>query len=89
MIPPFDVSGLLPPGVHQAQWAEIVQRFGQNAVRQWLLHGLKRALDALKAAGCTDAYLDGSFVTAKAAPGDYDLCWSVTGVNHTTLDQYF
>lgn len=31
-------------------------------------------------------YLDGSFVTAKDAPGDYDACWELSGVDFTTLD---
>ena len=25
-------------------------------------------------------YINGSFVTAKKIPGDYDLCWSIDGV---------
>jgi hypothetical protein len=48
---------------------------------------LYRALVALRAAGCTAAYLDGSFVTAKDLPGDYDLCWSVAGVNPALIDR--
>jgi hypothetical protein len=30
MIPPFDRSGLLPSGVHEATWAEVAARFGGN-----------------------------------------------------------
>jgi hypothetical protein len=29
---------------------------------------------ALKAAGCTIIYIDGSFVTSKQKPGDFDAC---------------
>lgn len=86
MIPDFDASGLLPPGVHRAEWDEVAQRFGQNPHRQVLLRALKRALQALRAAGCVEAYLDGSFVTSKTLPGDYDLCWSLLGVDPTRLD---
>lgn len=31
-------------------------------------------------------YLDGSFVTAKSVPGDYDVCWNETGVDPMALD---
>lgn len=86
MIPDFDPSGLLPVGVHNADWAEVLRRFGYNPQRQWLLGGLHRALLALRQAGCLMAYLDGSFVTSKVVPGDYDLCWSLVGVNPALLD---
>ena len=86
MIPDFDASGLLPPGIHLANWDEVVHRFGHNPHRHALLQGLKRALQALRSAGCIQAYLDGSFVTSKVVPGDYDLCWSVLGVDPTRLD---
>jgi hypothetical protein len=86
MIPPFAMTGLLPPGVHTADWPELVAQFGYNVHRQWLLQSLRRALDALRFAGCRQAYLDGSFVTAKPIPGDYDLCWSTVGVDPARLD---
>ncbi len=31
MIPPFDDSGCLPPGVHRATLAEIEDRFGRRS----------------------------------------------------------
>lgn len=86
-IPAFDAdTGNLPPGVHGATWAEIVARFGWNAERTRLLDGLHRALESLKAAGCRTAYLDGSFVTEKDVPGDFDGCWEAGGVDPTALD---
>ena len=45
-----------------------------------------QALDALGAAGCRRAYIDGSFVTAKERPADFDGCWEVDGVDLTQLD---
>ena|SRR5258708_10444570 len=86
MVPEFDGDGNLPPGVHQATWDEIVSRFGATAYRQWLLQGLRAALEMLARAGCQMVYLDGSFVTAKAIPGDYDACWDSQGVNPALLD---
>jgi hypothetical protein len=80
MIPEFEPGGNLPPGVHETTWAVFVARFGTNERRRRLLSGLKRALDSLKQAGCTRAFIDGSFVTSKDQPGDYDACWDPVGV---------
>jgi hypothetical protein len=88
MLPPLDpASGNLPPGIHPATWDEIVARYGTTPHRLHLLAGLKAALDALRQAGATRAYLDGSFVTAKAVPNDFDACWELTGVDLAVLDQ--
>ncbi len=86
MIPPFADSGNLPEGVHEATWDEIVDRFGTNARRRELLDGLRRALVSLRAAGCRRAYVDGSFVTGKEEPGDFDACWEIAGVDSALLD---
>ena len=86
MLPDFAAGGLLPPGIHEAGWHEIVSRFGRNSQRHKLLAGLRRVLKELQRAGCQAAYLDGSFVTSKEQPGDYDLCWSVVGVDPSKLD---
>jgi hypothetical protein len=72
--------------VHDATWDELVARYGTTAHRRVLLAGLKVALDALRAAGCRRAYVDGSFVTAKEAPADFDGCWEVDGVDLARLD---
>jgi hypothetical protein len=82
----FDSSGNLPAGVHEFTWEEVVQRFAWNERRRHLLGGLKRALDALKAAGCSRAYIDGSFVTTKEDPDDFDGCWEVNNVDPSKLD---
>ena len=51
-----------------------------------MLTGLREALDALSYANCHQIYIDGSFVTTKPEPGDFDACWDVTGVDPTLLD---
>jgi hypothetical protein len=51
-----------------------------------LLAGLKAGLDALRRAGCRTVYVDGSFVTAKESPGDFDACWDARGVRAALLD---
>jgi hypothetical protein len=86
MLPNFETTGNLPPGVHWATWAEFEARFGSNDVRRKLLSGLRQALESLRDAGCVTVYIDGSFVTAKSEPADYDVCWDITGVNARRLD---
>ena len=86
MIPDYEISGNLPPGVHWATWDEIVARFGTTPWRRDLLNGLRSALDGLRRAGCRTVYLDGSFVTDKQVPGDFDACWDEHGVDVTRID---
>jgi hypothetical protein len=86
MIPEFDGNERLPPGIHQATWTEIVTRYATSTHRRDLLNGLFDALRSLKTAGCRVAYLDGSFVTAKEHPKDFDVCWDATGVIIERLD---
>lgn len=40
----------------------------------------------LRAAGCRRAYVDGSFVTSKDAPNDFDACWELEGVAPGLVD---
>lgn len=86
MIPWYRADGTLPPGIHWAGWEEIKERFAHNPFRSTLLVGLKGALDELHYAGCRTVYLDGSFVTTKQFPRDYDVCWDDHGVNPSLLD---
>ena len=86
MIPDFDADGNLPPGIHQATWEEFHLRFGVSETRKKLLEDLAAALHSLQAAGCRLVYIDGSFVTGKPNPGDYDLCWSIESVIPERLD---
>lgn len=79
-IPEFDEVGQLPPGVHIASREEVRERFGGTVRRQELLAGLERALALLAEVGCRRVWLDGSFVTASASPGDIDLAWDSAGV---------
>lgn len=88
MIPAFEPgSGQLPPGEHEATWDEICDRFGWNQRRRRLLTGLAEGLGVLAQAGCARAWLNGSFVTAKDEPGDFDAVWDPTGVDRSQLEQ--
>lgn len=75
MIPEFDEHGNLPPGVHWAEWEEFKDRFGTTPRRSRMIDGLQMAMQQLKAAGCRTIYINGSFVTSKLAPQDFDACW--------------
>jgi hypothetical protein len=90
MIPKFgDITGNLPRGEHRATWDQVTKAFGFSARRQVLLGGLLRACYSLKAAGVTEVYLDGSFTTKKKNPGDFDGCYSASGVDPAKLDPVF
>ena len=86
MIPKFTRSGKLPPGIHKTTWVEFQERYGYNQKRVWLLIGLRMLLAELSNVDCKSVYIDGSFVTDKEIPGDYDLCWKMDGVIVEDLD---
>ena len=86
MVPQFNVAGLLPPGIHWANWDELENRYENNPWRQRLMIGFRAAIENLKDAGCGTVYLNGSFVTSKTTPNDYDACWEEAGVDPTALD---
>ena len=48
--------------------------------------GIRSAIDNLKEAGCLTAYINGSYVTAKEVPNDFDACWEEAGVDPSVLD---
>ena len=85
MIPQFDADGLLPPEIHRTTWDEVTTRFGNTPWRRRLLGGLETAIDSLRRAGCRTVYIDGSFVTGKEVPNDFDACWE-EGVAPKLLD---
>ena len=89
-LPPFEpITGRLPPGEHVATWEEVVDRFGWNRRRRQLLDGLAEALALLADDGCTRVWINGSFVTAKDEPGDFDVVRDPTDVDLDRLDAIF
>jgi hypothetical protein len=85
MIPDFDLTDNLPPGIHEASIEEIKERFAYNKKRCELFEGLLHALADLSSVGCKIVYIDGSFVTKKAMPKDFDGCWDNTGISRTEM----
>jgi hypothetical protein len=87
VLPSLDTTtGNLPAGIHEATSEELASAFATTAWRAELLAGLRAALEALRLAGCRRVYIDGSFVTAKEVPGDFDGCWEPHGVDPDLLD---
>jgi len=85
----FNIRGILIPGIHEITWAEFIQDYSFSPRRVYLFEGMHKALLHFKAAGCKRIYIDGSFVSKKVEPGDYDACWDTTGVNLLLLDTIF
>src|ERR1700722_13073769 len=73
MVPPFNESGLLPPGIHLATFAEIRDRFGgPSEVRRAQMDSIAWLIDLAVRAGVERIILNGSFVTAIMEPNDVD-----------------
>ena len=51
--------------------------------------GLLEAARILARAGGRTLYIDGSFVTVKSFPGDFDACYDIAGVSAHLLDPVF
>jgi len=86
VLPSFEGdTGNLPPGLHESTWEEFAARYSFTFYRRTLLAGLRRALDDLEHSGCVRVYVDGSFVTEKRRPGDFDACWELRGVDFPLL----
>ena len=80
---------VLPVGIHHASLSAVADRFASTARRRRLFSGLVQASRNLAQAGCKRLFLDGSFVTDKPWPGDYDACWDPCGVNDQLMDPVF
>lgn len=87
MIPAFNIEGNLPPRIHVCSLDLFSDRFGASAHRRRLLMGLKAAMVLLERCGCRRLYVDGSFVTVKQKPNDYDVAWDPAGVDLLQLKQ--
>ena len=73
MIPPFDDSGFLPPGVHPAMLAEIAARFGRESeLRRAQMESVRWMVDLAVRSGVQQIVLNGSFVTDIMEPNDVD-----------------
>ena len=75
-IPEFRDDGWLPIGHYKADWNEIVVRFGgkPGSRRADLTAKLLQLRHSLQATGVSGTILlDGSFISGKTEPGDFDI----------------
>jgi hypothetical protein len=78
-LPAFREDGWLPDGHHASNWQEVALRFGgePDSRRSLILSSLLQWRDAVRDKGMAGlVILDGSFVSSKEAPGDFDLVFS-------------
>lgn len=78
-LPPFRDDGWLPEGHHAANWQEVGLRFAgePNSHRATVFSSLLSWRDAVRAKGMAGLIiLNGSFISIKEAPGDFDLVFS-------------
>lgn len=81
---------LLPVGWHSPTPADLcamcVERFPASATRKRLWEKLARILAQLNGLGiCSDFWLDGSFLTEKLDPNDFDYVVHVSNDTYTNL----
>ncbi len=73
MIPAFNASGFLPPGIHPATLAQIRDRFGGSSeIRRAQMDSIGWLINLAVRAGIERIILNGSFVTDIIEPNDVD-----------------
>ncbi|MGV9282333.1 DUF6932 family protein [Streptomyces sp. NPDC003730] len=89
-IPPLDPdTGYLPEGEHEADWKEVVDRFGTTFKRKDLMMNLAHVLRGLQGYGVQSVLLDGSFVTSKQRPRDVEVIYfPPPGVDVNSLSEF-
>lgn len=75
VLPAFNDSGDLPPGVHAATWQEVEQQFGHGSpARRRAMATLRHIHElAARAGALRKLYVLGSFVSAASEPRDVDV----------------
>jgi len=80
VIPAFNESGVLPPGVHPATLGEVEARLGrQSELRRVQMESVRWMVELAVRAGVRRIILNGSFVTDIMEPNDVD-CVLLIGV---------
>jgi hypothetical protein len=74
-LPPFTAQGDLPPGIHHATLAEVLERFSSGSPQRMLVGlRLERTYNVAWATGhLARCVVFGSYVTAKPSPNDVDV----------------
>ena len=78
VLPRFNDTGFLPPGIHDAPLAEIARRFGRlSLLRRYQFESLARLSELARRSGVERLLVAGSFVTAKPEPADVNCVLQV------------
>lgn len=68
-------------------WPDLVATFGQGSVKRKLVaEGLRKFALTLRAAGGKWLFVDGSFVTSKERPSDWDGCFLGAEIDWQVVD---
>lgn len=84
--PGYNSEGYLPVGIYKMGWDEFVTKFSFTSIRELQIKGLIKAIPKFKAAGASHLYIDGSFITKKYNPSDYDVLYDITEIDLEILD---
>ena len=79
-------TGYLAPGIHDTTWSDMVALCSINPHRARLVSGLCDAALNLNGAGCVLLLLNGSFVSQKDLPNNYDGAWNPIGMDPNLVD---
>jgi hypothetical protein len=76
-LPPFEPSGDLPEGLHQAEMTEFFARFGSGTLqRERVADQLRQAFNMIQPLEIVSRVIVwGSVITAKPDPADADILW--------------
>lgn len=66
---------IFKPGIYEFTIEKAEAQFASTPHRRRLFESFKELAKDLKEAGCKRIFLDGSFITRKDKPGDFDACW--------------
>lgn len=85
MIPEFETNGFLKEGIYETTFEEMENKLGFSKKRQKLLAAMKNLISYCRCLQCDILHIDGSFVSNKIAPADYDACWDTTAANRNDV----
>ena len=93
MIPDYDRSYKneqgnfnLKQGEHETTWIEFSKLSGFTWRCRKIVRRMRPMLLHMRDVGCNFVNIDGSFVTSKINPNDFDGTWDPEGVDVTKLD---
>lgn len=88
-IPALNDFGLLPPGIHNCVADEVEANFCDTPARQAVWQDFQGFLAWVQTKpGPVALFVDGSFVTNKAAPGDIDVAVDITACSDADQNEW-